>query len=133
ADRPGRLAGSDLLPVGNALGLSRAGLECRPLLPRRRRPAARPSPGPGTTPVLPRDRRLLPGPQAPARVVLRRRGAPHGTRPGCPGRSAVAVETAARLHLRRVLGLDARHADKSGRVPAARYAEARPRLPPGAP
>src|SRR5262249_51406394 len=97
-----------------------------------RAPPARPSPGPGAKPVLPRDRRLLPGPQAPARVLLRRRGAPGGTGPGCPGRSALAVEAAARLHLRRVLGLDARHAEEPGRVPAARYAEARPRLPAGA-
>src|SRR6516165_7916100 len=69
----------DLLPAGDALGLPRTGLECRPFLPRRRRPPARPPRGPGATPVLPTDRRLLPGPQAPARVVLRRCGAPHGT------------------------------------------------------
>src|SRR5262249_37044688 len=131
AGRAGRLVGSELLPAGNALGLSGTGLERRPFLPRRRRPPARPSPGPGTTSVLPRNRRLRPGPQAPARVVLRRGGAPHGTGPGCPGRSAVAVETAARLPLGRVLGLDARHAEESGRVPAARHAEARPRLPAG--
>ena len=55
----------------------------------RRCPPARPSPGPGTTSVLPRDRGLLPGPQAPARGVLRRCRPPHGTGLGCRGRSAV--------------------------------------------
>ena len=49
-------------------------LERRPLLPRRRRPPDRPPPGAGAAAVLRPDRRLLPGPPAPARVVLRRRG-----------------------------------------------------------
>ena len=57
----------------------------------------------GQSPCSARDRRLLPGPQAPARVVLRRRRPPDGagpgrrawTRGGC-GRAAASTSTTGR-------------------------------------
>src|SRR5262245_60940110 len=91
ARRRHRLAGPYLLSAGHAVGLPGAGLECGPLLPRRRRPADRPPPGAGAGPVLRTDRRLLPGPPAPARVVLRRRGLLRRPRPGRAGPAPLAV------------------------------------------
>src|SRR5262249_58280763 len=96
------------------------------------RPPARPSPRARTESLLGRNRRLLPGPPAPARSVLRGRRPPDGAYPGCPRGPALAVEAPPRSRLGRVLGLDGRHAAGPVRVPATRGAEARPGLPPGA-
>jgi len=84
----GGLAQSDLFAAGHAVGFSGTGAECGSFLPRRCRPLAHPSSCTGTKSVLRRYRRLLPSQKASARIILRRRCAPHGTRLGCQGASA---------------------------------------------
>ena len=75
-----------------------------------------------------RDGGVLPGAEAPARAVLRRRGPPRGAEPGRAGRPAVAVEGPPRLPVRRLDGLHARHAGEPARVPAGLQPGARDEL-----
>ena len=65
------------------------------------------------------DGGVLPGEEAPARAVLLRRGPPRGAEPGRAGRSAVALEGSPRLPVRRLDGLDARHAGEPAEYPLA--------------
>jgi hypothetical protein len=68
-------------------------------------PAAPPSPAcspiawRGPTPLLRGPRRLLPGRQAPARILLRGRGPPNGTHAGGGRGRAMALEGPARVRL----------------------------------
>ena len=105
----------DLHPAGDPLGLPRPGPQRRPVLPRRGRPPDRPPRLAGAAAVQLRDGGLLPGAEAPARAVLRRRGPPRGAEPGRAGRPAMALEGPPRLPVRRVDGLDARHAGEPAR------------------
>src|SRR5262249_54011439 len=91
--------------------------ECEPLLPRRRRPPDRPSRGTGPESLLGRNRRLLPGPKASARNVLRGGCSPDGTGAGSLGGPPMVLEAPPRLHLRRLLGVDARYAGEPARLP----------------
>ena len=103
------------------------GPQRRPLLPRRRRPPDRPPRRAGAEAVLRPDRGLLPGPQAPARGVLLRRGLLRRPGPGRPGRPAVAVEGAAGLPVRRHDGHHAGHPGEPGGLPAGLQPGAGPR------
>src|SRR5262249_61268802 len=85
-----------LLAAGDTVGLPQPGAQRRPLLPRRRRPPDRPPRVPGAEALLRQDRRLLPGPRAPAREVLLRGGLLGRPRPGQQGPSRLAVEGPAR-------------------------------------
>src|SRR4051795_5066292 len=78
----GGLERPDLHPAGDPLGLPRPGAQRRPVLPRRGRPADRPPRLTGARTLQPRDGGVLPGAEAPARAVLRRRGPPRGAEPG---------------------------------------------------
>src|SRR4051794_14403704 len=93
----GGLEGPDLHPAGDPLGLPRPSPQRRPVLPRRGRPPDRASRRRRAAAVQLRDGGLLPGEEAPARAVLRRRGPPRRAEPGRAGRPAVAVEGPPRL------------------------------------
>ena len=82
----------------------------------------------GQSPCSGGDGCLLPGQKAIARKVFPDRGLLGGTRVGRQGRSPVAVERSAGLHVRRHDGHHAGHARKSTSLSASLQSEARPRL-----
>src|SRR5690606_16471974 len=78
--------------AGDPLGLPRTGPQRRPVLPRRRRPPDRAPGRRGAAAVQLRDGGVLPGEEAPARALLRRRGPPRRSEPQRAGRPALALE-----------------------------------------